>query len=84
MLDTQHHERLVDALVRIVEFRCQAFRHRFGRNPRPDEPLLFDPELPEPILPSLSDQTIQIVTASTSCNVAPELVLAYLGLTNTR
>jgi hypothetical protein len=68
------------ALLEIARVRYEAFRERFGRDPEPDEPLLFDPAEDEPTAASAADRTLQVVSAAMLCNVDASVVLHYLGL----
>ena len=70
---------IASALLEIARVRYQAFRDRFGRDPEPDEPLLFDPCEDQPIAANPADQVLQVVSAAMLCNVDAEMVLSYLG-----
>jgi hypothetical protein len=71
---------IASALLEIARIRYAAFRDRFGRDPNPDEPLLFDPAEDRPIAANATDRTLQIVSAAMICNVDAGAVLNYLGL----
>lgn len=78
-------ERLEDlsiaaALIEIARIRYEAFRERFGRDPEPDEPLLFDPAADQPTAANSSDRVLQVVSAAVLCNVDADIVLNYLGM----
>ncbi|MGH7001797.1 MAG: hypothetical protein ACREEA_09860 [Stellaceae bacterium] len=70
---------IASALLEIARVRYEAFRERFGRDPEPDEPLLFDPCEDKPVAANPSDQLLQVVSAAMLCNVDADTVLGYLG-----
>lgn len=67
------------ALMAVAQVRYEAFRERFGRDPEPEEPLLFDPYEDEPTAANLSDRTLQVMSAALLCNLDANMVLNYLG-----
>lgn len=69
------------ALIAVAQVRYEAFCERFGREPEPDEPLLFDPEEDLPTVAKTSDRMLQVVSAAMLSNVDPDIVLNYLGFT---
>lgn len=71
---------IASALLAVARVRYAAFRDRFGREPGPDEPLLFDPAEDQPTAASAPDRTLQIISAALLCNVDARLVLDYLGV----
>jgi hypothetical protein len=68
-----------EALIAVVRLRYQAFLKRFGRDPRPDEPLLFDPKQDEPTAASADERFLQIKDAADAANVDGILLLNCLG-----
>lgn len=72
-------DNLAAALLEVAKVRYNAFRDRFGRDPMPHEPLLFDPNADEPVAAAKSDRMQQILTAASASNVDPRLVLSVLG-----
>jgi hypothetical protein len=70
----------VTALLAVSAVRYAAFCERFGRDPEPDEPLLFDPSAEQPVPASLANRVLQAVSAALLADVDAELVLNYLGL----
>jgi hypothetical protein len=61
----------------IVERHKEAFRHKFGREIGPGDPLFFDPDkdVPTPIDPKrMEDET---VAALRKAGVAPQIIFAY-------
>jgi hypothetical protein len=76
-LDT--YDGLAAALLEIAKIRFRAFRERFGREPEPDEPLLFDPSEDEPIEASWSERMLQVLAAASVTDVDAAPVLQFLG-----
>jgi hypothetical protein len=70
---------LMAALLQIARVRFALFRERFGRDPGPDDPLLFDPDQGEPIAATEADGWLQVVSAAMANNVDASAVLALLG-----
>ena len=57
----------------------EAFRKKFGRDPRPGDPILFDPDnnSPEPVALTEGKLTKGILEAMKTAQVPPEIVYAY-------
>ncbi len=70
---------LVAALLEIAKVRFALFRERFGRDPEPDEPLLFDPEQDAPTAAAQDDGRVQVVSAALASEVDANPVLGLLG-----
>lgn len=70
---------LVAALLEIAKVRFQLFRERFGREPGPDEPLLFDPDKGVPTAATQADSRVQVVSAAMASEVDASAVLHLLG-----
>ena len=70
---------LAAALIEVAKVRYEAFRERFGRDPEPDEPLLFNPSEDQPTAANSTDRVLQVVSAAMLCNVDADMVLDYLG-----
>lgn len=79
MPETDVIDNLAAALIEVAKVRFAAFRNRFGRDPKPHEPLLFDPSADEPVAANRADRMQQILTAANASNVDPRLVLKLLG-----
>jgi hypothetical protein len=77
---TDENAKLAAALIEIAKIRYEAFRERFGRDPEPDEPLLFDPSEDEPTAANSIDRTLQVVSAAAICNIDPNAILSFLGM----
>jgi hypothetical protein len=72
-------DRSIAALLEVAKVRFALFRERFGRDPGPDEPLLFDPEQEEPTAASQADRRVQVVSAASASQVDASVVLRLLG-----
>lgn len=72
-------EGMESALLNVAWFRYMAFIDRFGRDPGPDEPLLFDPGHDEPVAASPSDMVRQVMAAAAVTDVDAVSVLDFLG-----
>jgi hypothetical protein len=70
---------LFAALLEVAKVRFALFRERFGRDPEPDEPLLFDPEQEEPTAATHADRRVQVVSAALASEVDATAVLGLLG-----
>jgi hypothetical protein len=74
---------VASALIAVAQVRYLAFCERFGREPEPHEPLLFDPTEDHPTAASSSDRMLQVMSAAMLSNVDGDAVLNYLGFTYT-
>ena len=70
---------MVAALLEIAKVRFALFRERFGREPGPDEPLLFDPEQEVPTAATQAESRVQVVSAAIASEVDANAVLHLLG-----
>lgn len=71
---------LAGALIKIVRIRYDAFRERFGRDPKPDEPLLFESAEVEPASADTNHQILQVISAAVLAQVDAAPILDLLGL----
>ena len=69
----------ISALLEIAKVRFALFRERFGRDPEPDEPLLFDPDQEMPTAATRADSMVQVVSAAIASEVDANAVLGLLG-----
>jgi hypothetical protein len=65
--------------MEIAKVQFALFRERFGRDPGPDEPLLFDPDQEEPTAATRADSRVQLVSAAIASEVDADAVLGLLG-----
>jgi hypothetical protein len=70
---------LVAALLEVAKVRFALFREQFGRDPDPDEPLLFDPDQKEPTVATHADGRVQVISAAMASDVDAAAVLTLLG-----
>ena len=63
---------VVSALIAIAQVRYAAFCVHFGREPEPDEPLLFDPEETMPTAANLADRRSAVISAAMISNIDPD------------
>jgi hypothetical protein len=84
--DSLHHmltpsisDPLVAALLEVARVRFELFREHFGRDPEPDEPLLFDPDKGEPTAATQADCRVQLLSAALASEVDASAVLGLLG-----
>ena len=76
---TRVSDPLVAALLEIAKVRFELFRERFGRDPGPDEPLLFDPDKEQPTAATQADRRVQVISAAIASEVDASGVLGLLG-----
>src|SRR5207247_327295 len=60
-----------------VEQQLQAFREKFGRDPKSDDPIFFEPDADEPILISEEKYDEAMVEAMSAAGLDPALIFAY-------
>jgi hypothetical protein len=70
---------LIAALLEVAKVRFALFREQFGRDPGPDEPLLFDPDQKEPTVATHADGRVQVISAAVASDVDVSAVLTLLG-----
>lgn len=70
---------LLTALLEVAKVRFALFQERFGREPGPDEPLLFDPENGTPTASTVADSRVQVLSAAMASDVDARPVLNLLG-----
>jgi len=68
------------ALLQIVCIRFRAFEAKFGRLPKPDEPIFFDETQSHPVKASISEAGAQLEQGARAARVNVEPVLSFLGL----
>jgi hypothetical protein len=64
----------------VVRYRFSAFRAKFGREPKPVEPLFFDPSKSVPVKASLHEARAQIEEAATVVGIDAGPVVRFLKL----
>jgi hypothetical protein len=68
------------SLLEVIRFRFGAFREKFGRDPRSDEPLFFDPAQNWPVKANIDQARAQIHAAAAAMGVRVAPVLRFLNL----
>lgn len=70
----------ITAFLKITQQCLDNFVRRFGRNPRLDEPLLFDPKAKRPVCASRWEMQSQVIAAAEAAGVDAGPMLEFLGL----
>jgi hypothetical protein len=60
-----------------IEHQLEAFRKKFGREPRPDDPIFFDPEADKPTPISDGQYEQAMIDAMVAADIPPELIYAF-------
>jgi hypothetical protein len=66
-----------DAARPLLKKQIVLFRQKFGREPRPDEPLFFDPDADVPRSFQLEPMEADIVKAMNEAKIHPRLIYAF-------
>jgi hypothetical protein len=61
----------------LLKKQIALFKKKFGREPRPDEPLFFDPAAGVPRRLQLEPVEAEIVRAMKEANIHPRLIYAF-------
>ena len=69
--------RVAEAARPPLKKQIALFRKKFGRDPRPDEPLFFDPAADVPRRLQLEPMEADIVKAMKEANIHPRLIYAF-------
>lgn len=69
------------SLMEVVSERFESFRHKFGRDPLPDEPLFFDPGADSPIQASPLQVHAQLADACQKTGVGLSMLTSFWNLT---
>src|SRR5262249_60183544 len=69
------------ALPQIARVRFRAFEAKFGRLPKPDEPIFFDESDNQPVKASMADARSQLERGAKQAGVQVDPVLQFLGFT---
>jgi hypothetical protein len=70
------------ALLQIVRVRFRAFELKFGRLPKPDEPIFFDESQSYPVKATISETRAQLKRGARDARVELDPVLHFLGLSS--
>lgn len=72
------------AFLKIIQQCLDNFVRRFGRYPRLDEPLLFDPKGKHPVCASRREMQSQVIAAAKAAGVDAGPMLEFLRLVRQR
>jgi hypothetical protein len=67
-------------LVKIIAHRFDVFRVAFGRDPRPDEPLFFVPDVPVPTPAERESAILQLADSARATGVSFMPILKLIGI----
>jgi len=60
-----------------MQHQLIAFRKKFGRDPRPGEPMIFDPDAAEPTPYPENRMVAEVVEAMRKAGTPPQIVYAF-------
>jgi hypothetical protein len=68
--------RMSPEMIQMLEEQREAFKKKFGREPRPEDPVIYDEDCDEPT--PLSEEKIHevMINALVAANARPEIVYA--------
>jgi hypothetical protein len=69
--------RMSNEMIQMLEEQKQRFRAKFGRDPRPEDPVIWDENAAEPTPASEDDIHQTILSALTAAGSPPEFVYAF-------
>jgi hypothetical protein len=75
-----HLSELQTAVLRVAIVRFHAFRARFDREPRMEEPLFFDPSCDEPVRAAAAEIRKQVIEAARLTASDCTSLLTFFGL----
>jgi hypothetical protein len=68
--------RMNEKMIEVFEEQRERFRQKFGRDPRPEDPVLFDEDYDDPRPLSAQKFTRILVDALKEANARPEIIFA--------
>jgi hypothetical protein len=68
--------RMNEKMIEVFEEQRERFRQKFGRDPRPEDPILFDEDYDDPRPLSAQKFTRILVDALKEANSRPEIIFA--------
>jgi hypothetical protein len=74
---------LEHALLKVAICRYGMFVKKFGRDPKPEEPLFFDPACDAPVEANRKEMRRQVIEAARSVRVDAGSLLTFLKLEET-
>lgn len=69
----------VEAMIKVIRYRFEAFQRAFGRNPKPNEPLFFVEGLPFPTLAEWDRVAEQLSEAALVTGVEVRELMKWLN-----
>ena len=63
--------------AQLIELQREAFIQKFGREPRPEDPIFFDPDADEPRPDSMQKYVGTVVSAMEKAGIDAALIYAY-------
>jgi hypothetical protein len=69
--------RMSKQMREILEEQKQRFRQKFGRDPRPEDPIIWDEDAAEPTPASEEDIHQEILAALIKADIPPEFIYAF-------
>ncbi|MDB4893964.1 MAG: hypothetical protein JWN15_226 [Firmicutes bacterium] len=69
--------RMSKEMIQMLEEQKQRFRAKFGRDPRPDDPVVWDEDADQPTPVSEEDIHEVLLQALTAASSPPEFIFAF-------
>src|SRR5262245_52705467 len=69
--------KMTPVVEEALRHQLDAFRKKFGRDPGPNDPVLFDPDADVPTPMSLADYDDEVLAAMNKANLPPEYAYAF-------
>jgi hypothetical protein len=69
--------RMSKEMIQMLEEQKQRFRAKFGRDPRPEDPVIWDDNATEPTPASVEDIHQTILSALIAAGSPPEFIYAF-------
>ncbi len=68
---------LSEEMVTMLEQQRESFRLKFGREPGPQDPVFFDPDMDTPAPVDIDEIDEEMLKAMKAAGIAPELIHAW-------
>jgi hypothetical protein len=68
---------MTQEMIELLKKQRERFRQKFGRDPRPDDPVIWDESAGEPTPASVEDIHQTILSAMIKTGAAPEFIYAF-------
>jgi hypothetical protein len=83
-LGSRYSDDIGVAMLKIARVRYDIFRSKFGRDPRPNEPLFFDSMRDQPVVAGADEMWSQVMDAVVATRSDYLSVMKFLGLASSR